>query len=121
MGRENQASFSNAVVKIRTPTAPPCPSSTLTKRHSCSMLHYIRLSQGGPMSVRKREWTTRKGDAKSAWVVDYVDQGGKRRLRTFAKKKEADAFAATATVEVRDGVHTPASASVTVADAAADW
>ena len=73
------------------------------------------------MSVRKREWVTAKGEAKSAWVVDYSDQAGKRRLRTFSKKKDADAFAATATVEVREGTHTPASASVTVADAAKDW
>src|SRR6478735_8936385 len=75
----------------------------------------------GRMSVRKREWRTAKGEAKSAWVVDYVDQAGVRRLKTFPRKKEADAFAATATVEVREGVHTPASASVTVAEAAADW
>src|SRR4051812_20130400 len=73
------------------------------------------------MSVRKREWNTTKGEAKSAWVVDYVDQKGMRRLRTFSRKKEADAFAATATVEVREGVHTPASASITVAAAAEEW
>jgi hypothetical protein len=73
------------------------------------------------MSVRKREWTTAKGEARSAWIVDYNDQGGKRRLKTFARKKEADAFAATASVEVREGTHTAASASVTVAEAAKDW
>ena len=73
------------------------------------------------MSVRKREWVTARGEAKSAWVVDYTDQGGKRRLKTFTRKKDADAFAATATVEVREGTHTAASASVTVAGAAKDW
>ncbi|WP_105370616.1 tyrosine-type recombinase/integrase [Neorhizobium huautlense] len=73
------------------------------------------------MSVRKREWSTPKGDAKSAWVVDYVDTGGRRRLKTFAKKKEADAFAATASVEVREGVHVADSASVTVSKAAEFW
>ena len=26
------------------------------------------------MSVRKRAWTTSKGEHKEAWVVDYVDQ-----------------------------------------------
>ena len=25
------------------------------------------------MSIRKRKWTTGKGDEKTAWVVDYVD------------------------------------------------
>jgi integrase len=73
------------------------------------------------MSVRKRNWTTAAGAEKEAWVADYVDQGGQRRLKTFKRKKEADAFAATATVEVRDGTHVPDSASVTVKDAGALW
>ena len=57
------------------------------------------------MSVRKRIWTTSKGVEKEAWVVDYVDQAGKRHLKSFAKKKAADNFAATANVEVRAGIH----------------
>jgi len=73
------------------------------------------------MSVRKREWTTPKGEAKSAWVVDYFDTAGKRRLKTFRLKKEADAFAATASVEVREGTHVADSASVTIEKAAAFW
>jgi integrase len=79
------------------------------------------ISKKAAMSVRKREWTTPKGVEKSAWVVDYVDTGGKRRLKTFAKKKEADAFAATASVEVREGVHVADSASVTVSKAGEFW
>lgn len=73
------------------------------------------------MSVRKREWTTPKGEAKSAWVVDYFDTAGKRRLKTFRLKKEADQFAATASVEVREGVHVADSASVTVEKAGQFW
>ncbi|MDX0310539.1 tyrosine-type recombinase/integrase [Sinorhizobium meliloti] len=73
------------------------------------------------MSVRKRTWTTPKGVEKSAWVVDYVDTKGKRRQKTFAKKKEADQYAATASVEVREGVHVADSASVTVEKAAEFW
>lgn len=73
------------------------------------------------MSIRKREWTTPKGEQKSAWVVDYVDMQGKRRLKTFAKKKEADAFSAKASVEVREGVHVADSASATVKEAGAFW
>jgi integrase len=73
------------------------------------------------MSVRKREWTTPKGDVKTAWVVDYFDTTGKRRLKTFKLKKQADAFAATASVEVREGVHVADSASVTVEKAGALW
>jgi hypothetical protein len=35
-------------------------------------------------------------------------------LKTFDKKKDADAFAATAKVEIRESVHVADSASVTV-------
>ena len=34
------------------------------------------------MSICKRTWKTAKGDTKEAWVVDYVDQTGKRWLTT---------------------------------------
>lgn len=73
------------------------------------------------MSVRKRSWKTAKGEAKEAWIVDYVDQAGKRHIKTFTKKKEADAYHATARVEVRTGTHTADSASVTISEAAALW
>jgi integrase len=73
------------------------------------------------MSVRKREWTTRKGEQKTAWIIDYVDGMGKRRQETFTHKKDADARAAQIKVDVRDGIHTPHSASVTVAEAGKLW
>lgn len=73
------------------------------------------------MSIRKRTWTTSKGEQRTAWNVDYVDATGKRRLKTFEKKKDADAFQATAKVEVRAGVHVADSASVTVEKAAKFW
>ncbi|APO67240.1 integrase family protein [Rhizobium gallicum] len=73
------------------------------------------------MSVRKREWTTPKGEEKTAWVCDYVDGQGKRRLKTFQRKKEADAFAATASVEVREGTHVADRETVTVEAAGKLW
>lgn len=73
------------------------------------------------MSVRKREWTAPNGEAKSAWVVDYFDMSGKRRLKTFRLKKDADQFAATASVEVRDGTHVADSASATIETAGKLW
>jgi integrase len=73
------------------------------------------------MSVRKRQWTTGKGVAKEAWVVDYVDRAGKRRLKTFPRKKEADAYSATARVEVREGTHVADRDSATVGQAGALW
>ncbi|MGN6143428.1 MAG: tyrosine-type recombinase/integrase [Mesorhizobium sp.] len=73
------------------------------------------------MSIRKRTWTTGQGEERTAWVVDYVDTKGTRRLKTFAKKKDADQFEATAKVEVREGVHVADSASATIKEAGAFW
>lgn len=44
------------------------------------------------MSVRKRSWITAAGEQKCAWVVDFNDLGGKRRLGTFRLKKQADRY-----------------------------
>jgi integrase len=66
------------------------------------------------MSVRKRTWTTSKGEEREAWIVDYVDQTGERKLKTFATKKEADAWKVTALHEVQQGIHTSASASKSI-------
>ena len=73
------------------------------------------------MSVRKRKWITRSGEAKEAWIVDYVDQQGGRHIETFDRKKDADEYHATVKVDVRTGTHTPVSKSITVAQAAEDW
>jgi integrase len=73
------------------------------------------------MSVRKRSWTTLKGEEREAWIVDYADGQGDRHIATFERKKDADAFQANVRVEVGRGVHTAPSKSVTVAEAAADW
>jgi integrase len=73
------------------------------------------------MSVRKRTWTNAKGETKEAWVVWYSDQHGKPHIKTFSKKKEADAWHATVRVELRQGVHTPDSDSVTIAEAGDAW
>jgi len=73
------------------------------------------------MSVRKRVWTTSKGETKEAWIVDYVDQQGHRHIQTFDRKKDADAAAQQTAIDVRAGVHTAASKSITVRQAADDW
>jgi integrase len=73
------------------------------------------------MSIRKRAWVTRKGEAKEAWIVDYVDQDGDRHIETFEKKRDADARHDEVRVNVRKGTHTAASKSVTVAEAADAW
>jgi integrase len=71
------------------------------------------------MSIRKREWTTQKGEAKEAWIVDYVDQLSERHIKTFDRKKDADAYHDQVKVDVRQGIHT--SGNITVAEAADDW
>ena len=73
------------------------------------------------MSVRKRKWVTRSGEAKEAWIVDYFDQEGDRHIHTFARKKDADEYHAKVRVDVRQGVHTAPSKSITVAEAAESW
>jgi integrase len=73
------------------------------------------------MSVRRRQWISPSGETKEAWIVDYRDQHGTRHIKTFAKKRDADAHHAIVGVAVRAGTHTADSRSVTVAKAAELW
>jgi hypothetical protein len=73
------------------------------------------------MSVRKREWTTKKGEERSAWVLDYKDRSGVRRTETFERKKDADKRAIEIGADIRGGVHVPRSGSITVAEAGENW
>lgn len=63
-------------------------------------------------SVRKRG---------EGWIVDYRDAAGKRRHKSFKRKKDADAWLVNALAEVQRGIHTPDSVSITVAQAAEQW
>jgi integrase len=71
-------------------------------------------------SIRKRNWTAH-GVERSAWIVDYIDQAGKRHVRTFTTKKEAEAWRVGALHEVQQGTHTPASTSITLAEVFERW
>jgi integrase len=73
------------------------------------------------MSVRKRKWTTRLGESKEAWVVNYSDMNGVRVQKTFERKKDADAYHDSVRVDVRKGMHVAPSKSATVAEAAEKW
>jgi hypothetical protein len=74
--------------------------------------------------VRKRVWTTKAGEH-TARVADYFSPGPdrkrKRHTKTFKTKKAADAWLALTVVEVEQGVHTPASSSITVLEAGELW
>lgn len=65
-------------------------------------------------SVSKRTWN-HNGAEKTAWVVRYTDGAGKRRLKTFDLKKEADKFRLRTEVEIEQGEHVPTAESVTIA------
>jgi integrase len=73
------------------------------------------------MAVRRRTWRTKRGDRREAWVVDYVDKDGDRHIETYDRKKDADARHDTIRVDVRAGVHTASSKSLTIAESADDW
>jgi integrase len=51
----------------------------------------------------------------------YTDSGGRRRSQNFPTAKEAKAFLQKTSSEMLQGVHTPASVSPTVTEAAALW
>ena len=71
-------------------------------------------------SIRKRTWQS-GGEERTAWVVDYFDQGGKRRLKTFARKADARDWTVTALHEVKERKHVPDSTAPTLATAADAW
>lgn len=73
------------------------------------------------MSLRERTWTTKSGEAKSAYIIDYYTQTGKRHIKTFAKKKDAQAFEAKTRIEVNGHVHVADSETVTIAEAGKFW
>lgn len=72
-------------------------------------------------SVRRRMWRGPGGEERFAWQASYTDQLGKRRTKTFARKRDAEAWLPQTQVDVSRGVHTPDSTSVTVAAAVDNW
>ena len=73
------------------------------------------------MAIRKRKWTAPNGEQKEAWIVDYRDQHGDRHIKTFARKKDADAYHTAVKGDVRAGIHTADRRSLTVAEAGRLW
>jgi hypothetical protein len=63
-------------------------SINLDGRIKFGRLQSLPPATGGLIvSVRKRTWTTRLGEAREAWIVDYTDQQGRRHIRTFDRKE----------------------------------
>jgi integrase len=79
------------------------------------------------MSVRERKWTTKSGEVRKCYLVQYstaeLDKRGKRtrRCKQFRTKKAADLYEAQVRVHVEAGTHVPPSKSVTVSAAGNLW
>jgi len=71
-------------------------------------------------SVRKRKWT-HNGVDKEAWVVQYTKPNGKPGIKTFQKKKEADAFRDKEAIQIQRGELISVQDSVTVEFVANEW
>src|SRR6202048_189594 len=90
---------------------------------NAALIEALRISRDKKADKREAAaaaLTLKKYPPQEAWIVDYATDEG-RHIKTFAKKKEADEFAATARVEARHGIHTPSSKSITVAEAGKLW
>ena len=68
-------------------------------------------------SIRKRTWKTAKGEARTAWCVDFTNANGVRQRQHFGTKREADAFRIEVEGQLRAGTFRPEAARVTVRDA----
>ena len=90
-------------------------------RHVSDHLDTVAEGEGRGMSIRRRIWTTSRGEAREGWLVDFRDTQGRRRSKAFKRKRDAMAYAATAAVEVAAGVHVVARDSITLAAAAVLW
>lgn len=86
----------------------------------------IATVRGKPGDWKEKEYIGRAAqllgiEPQEAWLVDYVDQAGERRFKNFERKKDADDYHNTVRVDVKAGVHTAPSKSITVSEAAENW
>jgi integrase len=68
-------------------------------------------------SVRKRNWKIATGEVKTAWIVDYADNRGRRQRKHFQTKKAADRFRINIEGQLQAGTYRAAADKVTVQDA----
>jgi integrase len=96
-----------------------CPCRAVVARLHLHLFALFR--EGQEMSIRKRTWRNSDGSEGEAWVVAYTDQAGKRRIRSFDRKRDASDFHASVSTDLRSGVHVPDSQSITIAEAGRLW
>jgi integrase len=68
--------------------------------------------------IRKRIWTTGKGEKRTAWAVDYTDAQGKRQRTQFDSRAEADDFRIATEGKLRTGEFRAEASKVTLREAA---
>ena len=73
------------------------------------------------MSVRRRQWVSPFGRGQGGVGRRLRDQHGSRHIKTFTRKRDADAHHAVVAIDIRAGVHTADSRSGTVAEAGQRW
>ena len=72
------------------------------------------------MAIRQRTWSW-KGRERVAWVVDYFDAKGKRRLKTFRTKRAALDWNAGTRIDLKQGTHVADADSITIQAAGRLW
>jgi integrase len=72
------------------------------------------------MAIRERTWEW-NGKTKSAWIYEWRDLKGKKRLKTFKTKKQAQDFESTTRIDIKNGTHIADGDSITVAQAGQLW
>lgn len=70
-------------------------------------------------SIRKRSWKNASG-VHAAYILDYTDRDG-RHIKTFERKRDAEAERTRITGQIAAGTHTASSRSITLAAAGAQW
>jgi hypothetical protein len=75
---------------------------------------------GTVMAIRQRTWSW-KGRERVAWVVDYCDAKGKRRLKTFRTKRAALDWNAGTRIDLKHGTHVADADSITIQAAGHLW
>lgn len=72
-------------------------------------------------TIRKRNWTTGKGEKRTAWTVDFADNAGQRQRKQFRTRREADAFRVDVEGQLRAGTFRADADKLTVAEVAAGF
>ena len=106
----------NFFLPVQTPRAEYTPSTAVTVAASQPCARERRRASNVNPQADLEVYETEQ----TAWVVDYVDQHGKRRLKTFTLKKDAEAWATNALHEVSQGLHAP-NAKITIEETIALW